>query len=50
MPDATGVFDRLENVVAPDLEGLTSPLTVFLNNNLVLAYVGEHVLGMPRSY
>ncbi len=21
-----------------------------INNNLVLAYVGEHVLGMPRSY
>jgi len=21
-----------------------------INNNLVLAYVGQHVLGMPRSY
>jgi len=24
--------------------------TAPVNNNLVLAYVGEHVLGMPRSY
>src|SRR5207244_12814654 len=24
--------------------------TAPINNNLVLAYVGEHVLGMPRSY
>lgn len=31
-----GEFDRLEHVTAPDLEGLTSPLTVFLNNNLTL--------------
>ncbi|HEX9124949.1 MAG TPA: acyl-CoA dehydrogenase, partial [Methylomirabilota bacterium] len=21
-----------------------------INNNLIMAYVGEHVLGMPRSY
>ncbi len=21
-----------------------------INNNLVLAYLGQHVLGMPRSY
>jgi acyl-CoA dehydrogenase len=21
-----------------------------VNNNLVLAYVGQHVLGLPRSY
>ncbi len=25
-------------------------LTAPINNNLVLAYVGQHVLGMPRSY
>lgn len=24
--------------------------TAPVNNNLVLAYVGQHVLGMPRSY
>ena len=24
--------------------------TAPINNNLVLAYVGQHVLGMPRSY
>ena len=24
--------------------------TAPINNNLILAYVGEHVLGMPRSY
>ena len=24
--------------------------TAPVNNNLVMAYVGEHVLGMPRSY
>ena len=24
--------------------------TAPINNNLVLAYVGEHILGMPRSY
>ena len=24
--------------------------TAPINNNLVMAYVGEHVLGMPRSY
>jgi hypothetical protein len=30
-------FDRLDHVTAPDLEGMTSPLTVFLNNNLTLA-------------
>jgi alkylation response protein AidB-like acyl-CoA dehydrogenase len=24
--------------------------TAPVNNNLVLAFVGEHVLGMPRSY
>jgi acyl-CoA dehydrogenase len=24
--------------------------TAPVNQNLVLAYVGEHVLGMPRSY
>jgi acyl-CoA dehydrogenase len=26
------------------------PTTAPVNNNLVLAYVGQHVLGMPRSY
>ncbi len=24
--------------------------TAPINNNLVLAYIGQHVLGMPRSY
>ena len=24
--------------------------TAPVNNNLVLAYIGQHVLGMPRSY
>jgi hypothetical protein len=24
--------------------------TAPVNNNLVLAYLGQHVLGMPRSY
>jgi acyl-CoA dehydrogenase len=24
--------------------------TAPINNNLIMAYVGEHVLGMPRSY
>jgi len=25
-------------------------MTAPINNNLVLAYLGQHVLGMPRSY
>jgi hypothetical protein len=24
--------------------------TAPINNNLVLAFIGEHVLGMPKSY
>ncbi|PSR23745.1 MAG: acyl-CoA dehydrogenase [Sulfobacillus acidophilus] len=26
------------------------PMVAPVNNNLILAYIGEHVLGMPRSY
>jgi len=33
----TGVLDRLEHVVPPDLDGLTSPLTVFLLATLATA-------------
>ena len=25
-------------------------ITAPINNNLVLAYLGQHVLGMPKSY
>ena len=26
------------------------PMVAPVSNNLVLAYIGQHVLGMPRSY